>query len=211
MADRRRAFRGVRPHPVLRVEVRVLRVRHVDRSRASDRCLSAGAANRDRPSRGGRDADRSTVFVGGGTPTLVRRRRLAAVIAAIPAAADAEITVECNPDDVTVEMLATYRHGGVNRVSLGVQSMSAHVLAALGRTHDQRERRARAVEAIVAAEMPSFNLDLIYGAVGENGRRLALDRRVGTGIRSATHLGLRAHGRGGHAACRAAGSSSRRR
>ena len=107
-----------------------------------------------------------TVFVGGGTPTLVPADALASVIASIPVRDGAEITVECNPDDVTVEMLTTYRSAGVDRVSLGVQSMSTHVLAALGRTHD-RENVARAVEAIRAAEMPSFNLDLIYGAVGE--------------------------------------------
>jgi oxygen-independent coproporphyrinogen-3 oxidase len=107
-----------------------------------------------------------TVFVGGGTPTLLPAGDLAGVIAAIPVSDDAEITVECNPDDVTVEMLRTYRAAGVNRVSLGVQSMSPHVLAALGRTHD-RANVARAVDAIVASGMPTFNLDLIYGAAGE--------------------------------------------
>ena len=56
------------------------------------------------------------------------------------------MTVECNPDDVTVEMLRTYRAGGVNRVSIGVQSMSPHVLASLGRTHDPAN-----VERAVAA------------------------------------------------------------
>jgi oxygen-independent coproporphyrinogen-3 oxidase len=108
-----------------------------------------------------------TVFVGGGTPTLVPPDELAAVIAAIPVAEDAEVTVECNPDDVTVEMLTTYREAGVNRVSLGVQSMSAHVLSSLGRTHDPRNVEL-AVAAIRESEMPTFNLDLIYGAVGES-------------------------------------------
>ena len=108
-----------------------------------------------------------TVFVGGGTPTLVPGDALAEVISSIPVADDAEITVECNPDDVTVELLDTYRNAGVNRVSLGVQSMSAHVLRALGRTHDQRNIE-RAVEAIRSAGMASFNLDLIYGAAGES-------------------------------------------
>ncbi|MGB0112079.1 MAG: radical SAM family heme chaperone HemW, partial [Ilumatobacteraceae bacterium] len=108
-----------------------------------------------------------TIFVGGGTPTLVPGDELAEVIASIPATADAEITVECNPDDVTVDLMRTYRAAGVNRISLGVQSMSAHVLVALGRTHDQRNV-ATAVDAIRAADMPSFNLDLIYGAAGES-------------------------------------------
>jgi putative oxygen-independent coproporphyrinogen III oxidase len=107
-----------------------------------------------------------TVFVGGGTPTMVPADELAAVIASFPTSDGAEITVECNPDDVTVEVLRTYRAAGVNRVSLGVQSMSAHVLASLGRTHDQANV-AHAVAAIREAGVASFNLDLIYGATGE--------------------------------------------
>jgi putative oxygen-independent coproporphyrinogen III oxidase len=107
-----------------------------------------------------------TVFVGGGTPTLVPGERLAEVIAAIPVADGAELTVECNPDDVTVELLRAYRRAGVNRVSLGVQSMAAHVLRSLGRTHDQANVE-RAVAAIGEAGLASFNLDLIYGAAGE--------------------------------------------
>jgi putative oxygen-independent coproporphyrinogen III oxidase len=108
-----------------------------------------------------------TVFVGGGTPTLIRGGDLAAVIRGIPVADDAEITVECNPDDVTIELLRTYRDAGVNRVSLGVQSMSTHVLSSLGRTHDQRNVDL-AVSAIRAAGIPTFNLDLIYGAASES-------------------------------------------
>ena len=108
-----------------------------------------------------------TVFVGGGTPTLIPGSDLATIIGAIPVADDAEITVECNPDDVTVELLRTYRSAGVNRVSLGVQSMSPHVLSALGRTHDVRNVDL-AVSAIREAGIPTFNLDLIYGAAAES-------------------------------------------
>ena len=108
----------------------------------------------------------TSVFVGGGTPTLVPPDALVAVLERIPRAPDAEVTVECNPDDVTAELVDTYLAGGVNRVSLGVQSTSAHVLLALGRTHD-RENVARSVELVRAAGVPSFNLDLIYGGAGE--------------------------------------------
>ncbi len=107
-----------------------------------------------------------TVFVGGGTPTLVPPAELAEIIASIPVSAGAEITVECNPDDVSVDVLETYRSAGVNRVSLGVQSMSPRVLASLGRTHDP-DNVADAVDAVRSAGLASFNLDLIYGAVGE--------------------------------------------
>ena len=108
-----------------------------------------------------------TVFVGGGTPTLVRPSDLASVLSTVPVRAGAEVTVECNPDDVTPAHMEAYRSVGVNRVSLGVQSMSGHVLSALGRTHDP-ENVERAVATIVDAAMPSFNLDLIYGVAGES-------------------------------------------
>ncbi len=108
-----------------------------------------------------------TVFVGGGTPTLVPPDVLAGLIESIPIHDGAEVTVECNPDDVTVEMFRTFRSGGVNRVSIGVQSMSPHVLTSLGRTHDPANVE-RAIAAVHEAEMPSFNLDVIYGARGES-------------------------------------------
>jgi oxygen-independent coproporphyrinogen-3 oxidase len=84
----------------------------------------------------------------------------------VPRAPGCEVTVECNPDDVTPELVDTYLGGGVNRISLGVQSTSAHVLAALGRTHDQANVE-RAVATFRAAGLPTFNLDLIYGGAGE--------------------------------------------
>ena len=65
----------------------------------------------------------TSVFVGGGTPSLVPARMLVEVLAGIPLAPGAEITVECNPDTVTADLAHTYRNGGVTRISLGVQSM----------------------------------------------------------------------------------------
>ncbi|MGI9051638.1 MAG: radical SAM family heme chaperone HemW [Ilumatobacteraceae bacterium] len=109
----------------------------------------------------------SSVFVGGGTPTLVPADRLAGLIRAIALAAGAEVTVECNPDDVTPAMFETYADAGVNRVSIGVQSMVPHVLRALGRTHDPANVE-RAVAAVRAVGLPTFNVDLIYGTAGES-------------------------------------------
>lgn len=108
----------------------------------------------------------TSVFVGGGTPSLVAGGALAHVISAIPVAADAEITVECNPDDVDVDLLGVLAAGGVNRISLGVQSMVPRVLDRLGRRHDPDNVR-RAVAAIDAVGFASFNLDLIYGTASE--------------------------------------------
>lgn len=108
----------------------------------------------------------TSVFFGGGTPSRVPADRLVAVLGAVPLAEGAEVTVECNPDDVTHELLATYRRGGVTRLSLGVQSMVPSVLATLGRTHDPAnvDHAARAAHAV---GLP-FNVDLIYGATGES-------------------------------------------
>lgn len=109
----------------------------------------------------------TSVFVGGGTPTQVDPVQLAEVLARIPTVAGAEVTVECNPDDVTLELLRTYREAGVNRVSIGVQSMVPHVLGALGRTH-QPANVVTAVLAVREAGIPTFNLDVIYGGAGES-------------------------------------------
>lgn len=108
----------------------------------------------------------ATVFVGGGTPSLVPGEMLARALAEIPTLAGAEVTVECNPDNVTDELLECYAAGGVNRISLGVQSMVPRVLRLLGRHHDP-DNVVAAVESIGRVGFPSFNVDLIYGSVGE--------------------------------------------
>ncbi|NCZ88625.1 MAG: radical SAM family heme chaperone HemW [Actinobacteria bacterium] len=109
----------------------------------------------------------STIFVGGGTPSLVDPQALVAVLDAIPRRDDAEFTIECNPDDVTVEMLRTFRSIGVNRISLGMQSSREHVLLSLGRTHTSANVQ-RAVDAIAEAGIDNFNVDVIYGGAGES-------------------------------------------
>ncbi|CAN5725213.1 radical SAM family heme chaperone HemW [soil metagenome] len=105
------------------------------------------------------------VFVGGGTPTLVDPHMRVDVLAAVPLAPGAEVSVECNPDDLTAKMADAYAAGGVTRLSIGVQSMVPEVLATLGREHDPANVR-RAAEAAHGAGL-AFNLDLVYGAAGE--------------------------------------------
>lgn len=109
----------------------------------------------------------SSVFVGGGTPSLVPAEDLVAALERIPTVDGAEVTVEANPDAVSAESLQTYRAGGVTRMSFGVQSMRPHVLLGLGRTHDP-DNVQRAVEWTAAAGFDTFNLDLIMGAAGES-------------------------------------------
>jgi oxygen-independent coproporphyrinogen-3 oxidase len=109
----------------------------------------------------------TSVFVGGGTPSMVPANELMAVLKHLPLASNAEVTVECNPDNITLEMMKEYRAGGVNRISIGVQSTVPHVLAALGRTHDPENVR-RSVAYVREAGFSTFNLDIIYGAAGES-------------------------------------------
>jgi putative oxygen-independent coproporphyrinogen III oxidase len=108
----------------------------------------------------------SSVFFGGGTPSRLPADLLAEVLDAVPRQPGAEVTVECNPEDVTAERLTTYRSAGVTRISLGVQSTVGHVLVGLGRRHGP----AHVVEAaglVAEGGFASWNLDLIMGGAGE--------------------------------------------
>jgi putative oxygen-independent coproporphyrinogen III oxidase len=137
-----------------------------DRHHLTDRYLAACRADIDRHVAAGMPPATS-VFVGGGTPSLVPAADLVAVLERIPLAPGAEVTVEANPDTVTAALVETYLAGGVTRVSLGVQSTVDHVLGSLGRTHD-RANVVRAVELLRAGGVPTFNLDVIYGGAGES-------------------------------------------
>jgi oxygen-independent coproporphyrinogen-3 oxidase len=97
---------------------------------------------------------------------LVPGASLARILDAIPRAPDAEVTVECNPDSTDPAQLEVLVGSGVDRISIGVQSMAPHVLHALNRTHDPANVR-RAVAAARAAGIERVNLDLIYGTPGE--------------------------------------------
>jgi len=134
----------------------------VDKNQLIDEYLNALVADINRTEIPSVD----TVFVGGGTPSMVPGSLLVNVIQQLPLAHNAEITVECNPDDVTLELMTAYMRGGVNRISMGVQSMRPSVLSALGRTHDV-DHVYDAVSAVRSAGIQGLNLDLIYGAHGE--------------------------------------------
>ncbi len=109
----------------------------------------------------------TSVFFGGGTPSLLPGPLLARILEAVPRAAGAEVSVECNPESTDEARLAAWRAAGVNRLSFGVQSFQSHVLVSLGRVHGPA-LAVRAVERARAAGFENFNLDLIYGAAGES-------------------------------------------
>jgi oxygen-independent coproporphyrinogen-3 oxidase len=111
-----------------------------------------------------------TVFVGGGTPTLLPPGDLVRIVDGIRSrfglAPDAEVTTEANPDSVTPGDLEELATGGFTRVSIGMQSVVPHVLATLDRTHDP-SRVATAVGGARAAGLAT-SVDLIYGTPGES-------------------------------------------
>jgi putative oxygen-independent coproporphyrinogen III oxidase len=128
-----------------------------------------------------------TVFIGGGTPSLLGASGLASVLDAVRAtfglAEDAEVTTESNPESTSAEFFAGIREAGYTRVSLGMQSAAPHVLAVLDRTHTPGRPVAAAREARTAG-FEHVNLDLIYGTPGERAEDLAasLDSVLAAGV-----------------------------
>ena len=106
----------------------------------------------------------STIFFGGGTPSLMQPATVAALIDAVgaawPIAPDVEITLEANPTSVEADRFRGYRTAGVNRVSIGVQALDDRALAALGRTHSARE--ALAAVGVARSVFGRYSFDLIY-------------------------------------------------
>jgi oxygen-independent coproporphyrinogen-3 oxidase len=113
----------------------------------------------------------TSVFFGGGTPTVLPPAALAGILRAIDGefglAAGAEVTVEANPETVDERVLAGLRAGGMTRISLGMQSAAPHVLAVLDRVHEPG-RPARCARWAREAGFGHVSLDLIYGTPGES-------------------------------------------
>ena len=115
----------------------------------------------------------STIFFGGGTPSLMEPATVAAILDAVAGhwgiADDIEVTLEANPTSVEAGRFAGYRAAGVNRVSLGVQALDDAALTALGRTHTARE----ALDAVAIARriFERYSFDLIYARPGQTQRR----------------------------------------
>ena len=111
------------------------------------------------------------VYVGGGTPTSLSGSALGQILAALAdrfgLAAGSEVSIEANPEDVTVPSAAAWRGFGFSRISLGVQSLDAATLVSLGREHDPDQ--ARRSLAVARAAFPSVNADLIFGTPGDRG------------------------------------------
>ncbi|MCL1865830.1 MAG: radical SAM family heme chaperone HemW [Oscillospiraceae bacterium] len=107
-----------------------------------------------------------TIFFGGGTPSLLYRE-IAQILPDIRVTSDAEITVEANPDDITPDMLGLLLESGVNRLSVGVQSLDDDILRSLGRRHDS-ETAVNAVESAKKAGFDNISVDIMLGLPGQN-------------------------------------------
>jgi putative oxygen-independent coproporphyrinogen III oxidase len=129
----------------------------------------------------------TSVYFGGGTPTMLAARSLQRLLVGMvdnfALADDAEVTVEANPDGLRPGQLEDLRELGVNRVSFGMQSTSRRVLQTLDRTHDP-ELALRSVEAALRAGFDNISLDLIYGTPGETADDWAatLEAATGSGV-----------------------------
>ncbi|MFL5546361.1 MAG: radical SAM family heme chaperone HemW [Gemmatimonadales bacterium] len=133
-----------------------------------------------------------TIYFGGGTPSRVSPEAIAQLLDRLtrqrPVAADAEITLEANPDDVTLPAAASWRAAGVNRISLGVQSFDPAVLQWMHRVHTAEQVPA-AVEALRCAGFEDLSLDLIFGLPGNLARDWE-DDLVGAFALEPEHLSL---------------------
>jgi oxygen-independent coproporphyrinogen-3 oxidase len=140
-------------------------------SRASYAAAAIAEVRLARRVLGDADVPVSTVFLGGGTPTVLPPADLVSIVHAIDdefgLTADAEVTTESNPDSVSAADLDELRAGGINRISFGMQSAVPSVLAVLDRTHDPA-RLPDVVGWARAAGFDQVSLDLIYGAPGES-------------------------------------------
>lgn len=112
-----------------------------------------------------------SIFFGGGTPSLMQANDIGRVISTIKngfnLSADAEITMECNPDTVSKESLIKFKEVGVNRLSFGMQSAVKHVLETLDRTHNP-DNLLQAVNWAHQIGFKEISVDLIYGTPGES-------------------------------------------
>jgi oxygen-independent coproporphyrinogen-3 oxidase len=133
----------------------------------------------------------STIFFGGGTPSLMQPQTTGAILEAIaqhwPMASDVEITLEANPSSVEATRFAGYRAAGVNRVSIGLQSLDDGALRALGRLHSARE----GLDAIAVARsvFDRYSFDLIYARPGQTPDAWAVELR-GALAEAGEHLSL---------------------
>jgi oxygen-independent coproporphyrinogen-3 oxidase len=129
-----------------------------------------------------------SIYFGGGTPSLLGAEAIGKILSWLPIESDQEITMEANPENVSEELMRGMKAVGVNRVSLGVQTLDNLLLKKLGRTHSA-EGAMRAVETSFAAGIENISIDLMYDLPGQTveGWQKTLEQVEGLPI---SHLSL---------------------
>jgi len=156
-----------------------------------DRFVSAFAREIETTAARAPSREVSSIFLGGGTPSLMRPQTVGAILDAIGqhwrVASDVEVTLEANPTSVEATRFAAYRTAGVNRVSLGVQALDDASLRALGRLHTARE--ALDAVAIARRAFDRYSFDLIYARPGQTPKMWADELKLAIS-EAAEHLSL---------------------
>ncbi len=139
---------------------------HFSTSKERDVVVDAMEVEMIRRSKELGDGRVSTIYFGGGTPSLLEPGRIAAFIQQardlFRVAHDVEVTLEANPDDITAERLAEWKEGGITRISLGTQSFRDERLKWMGRAHNAQQA-LRSIGLIANADFKTWTIDLIYG------------------------------------------------
>lgn len=107
-----------------------------------------------------------TLYIGGGTPSLLSLDQLSQILSVLDLSSCKEITIECNPNSLTLEKLKGYQRLGINRISMGIQSFQNHLLNYLGRIHDENCAK-NALDLIEKSGFSNYSIDLIYGIPGQ--------------------------------------------
>ncbi len=110
--------------------------------------------------------DIDTIYIGGGTPSILRDTDIERILGNLDAHNAGEVTIEVNPEDVEIERVRRWKEMGINRLSMGVQSFADDELRIIGRRHDSM-CAIRAMESIRNGGIDNFSIDLIYGLPGQ--------------------------------------------
>lgn len=129
-----------------------------------------------------------TIYIGGGTPSLLNKEDFDQILGEFNFAPNPEITVECNPESINSDLLAHIKTNGVNRISLGVQTFDEKILKQIGRIHTAQSA-ITAVKTIKDSGYKNFSLDLIYGLPNQSIKGFEQDLMIAISL-SPTHISL---------------------
>lgn len=108
----------------------------------------------------------ASIYFGGGTPALIGAEAIAEILSWIKYEKDIEVTLEANPENITYELMHAYAQAGINRISIGIQTLNDALLSSLGRIHNAK-KAIEATEVTAAAGISNISVDLMYDLPGQ--------------------------------------------